>query len=524
MSMATHSRSTAAGLPGETAGAGEGTRARNGNAAGNATSPGDGSDGSGDLKGVDSAAGGFSRVLRVLSAPDGRNDAWDATLRNRGIFCNIQAALDSIPKDQEGRTLILVGPGTFREKLLVDRHAVCLRGAGLARTIITFDDCANKKLSSGERMHTFNSYTVYIGASDFDAEDLCIENSAGSGRAAGQAIACYVDADRASFRRCRIRGRQDTLFCGPLPANPAPRGLNLIHPVKIAATAGESGACRAFGQTGDAAAPSDEPSGATCDAARFAACDTGRVLVPSGPMRHYFRDCLIEGDIDFIFGSATALFERCEIRSLVGDTEVDGDTGATGWITAASTLSGQNHGFVFLDCALTAGRADEFAEKRAKAQAKTHGNTYALVCPEPSAEALAGAPPTGISPRRAEPQGFGRAYRAYRAYCAYGACRVYLGRPWRPGAKVAFLRCRLGPHIAAEGWDAWDAEHFGPGPVYAEYASTGPGAPRQGTRRGSGKRVPWALSAADPTPAGYSPAEILAGDDGWAPFATQSIT
>jgi len=519
MSMATRSRSTAAGLPGETAGAGDG------NAAGNAAPPDDGIDDSGDLKGVDSADGGFSRVLRVLSAPDGRNDTWDATLRNRGIFCNVQAALDSIPKDQEGRTLILIGPGTFREKLLVDRHAVCLRGAGLARTIITFDDCANKKLSSGERMHTFNSYTVYIGASDFEAEDLCIENSAGSGRVAGQAIACYVDADRASFRRCRIRGRQDTLFCGPLPANPAPRGLNLIHPVKIAAAAGESGACRAFGQIGDAGTP----FGATCDAARFAACGAGRVLVPSGLMRHYFRDCLIEGDIDFIFGSATALFERCEIRSLVGDIEIDGDIGATGWITAASTLPGQNHGFVFLDCALTAGRADELAEKRAKAQAKTHGNTYALACPEPSAEALAGAPPADISPSGAEPQGFGRAYRTsyrttYRAYRAYGACRVYLGRPWRPGAKVAFLRCRLGPHIAAEGWDAWDAEHFGSGPVYAEYASTGPGAPRQETRRGSGTRVPWALSAADPTPAGYSPAEILAGDDGWAPFATQSST
>lgn len=58
--------------------------------------------------------------------------------------------------------------------------------------------------------------------------------------------------------------------------------------------------------------------------------------------RHYFADCYIEGGVDFIFGGATAYFERCQLHC-VGD----------GYITAASTPAGQPYGFVFADCRIT---------------------------------------------------------------------------------------------------------------------------------------------------------------------------
>ncbi|WP_062048956.1 pectinesterase family protein [Bacillus sp. JCM 19034] len=57
---------------------------------------------------------------------------------------------------------------------------------------------------------------------------------------------------------------------------------------------------------------------------------------------HYFEHCTIEGDIDFIFGGAAALFYRCTIHSL-----------RNGYITAASTPQHQKFGFVFLHCKLT---------------------------------------------------------------------------------------------------------------------------------------------------------------------------
>lgn len=59
--------------------------------------------------------------------------------------------------------------------------------------------------------------------------------------------------------------------------------------------------------------------------------------------RSYFRDCHIEGSVDFIFGEGTALFENCEIKSLIN-----------GYVTAASTPRGVDFGFVFKHCRLTA--------------------------------------------------------------------------------------------------------------------------------------------------------------------------
>lgn len=57
----------------------------------------------------------------------------------------------------------------------------------------------------------------------------------------------------------------------------------------------------------------------------------------------YFRDCYIEGTVDFVFGAGSALFENCELHS-VGD----------GYVTAAATLEGSAYGYVFRRCRLTA--------------------------------------------------------------------------------------------------------------------------------------------------------------------------
>ncbi len=95
----------------------------------------------------------------------------------------------------------------------------------------------------------------------------------------GQAVAVYAPGDRMVFFNCHFLGNQDTLYVG-MP--------------------GEYG-------------------------------------------RHYYKDCYIEGTIDFIFGSSTAVFENCTIFSKIG----------CNYITAASTPKDQNWGLVFLNCRLT---------------------------------------------------------------------------------------------------------------------------------------------------------------------------
>lgn len=65
--------------------------------------------------------------------------------------------------------------------------------------------------------------------------------------------------------------------------------------------------------------------------------------------REYYEDCYIEGTVDFIFGKATAVFNRCTIHS----------KRSGGFLTAPATPENCKYGYVFYDCKLTADPAVE---------------------------------------------------------------------------------------------------------------------------------------------------------------------
>ena len=67
-----------------------------------------------------------------------------------------------------------------------------------------------------------------------------------------------------------------------------------------------------------------------------------------GNSRQYFKNCYIEGTVDFIFGSATAVFEDCNIFCKKGG----------GYITASSSPDTVKHGYVFLNCKITGSAPD----------------------------------------------------------------------------------------------------------------------------------------------------------------------
>jgi pectinesterase len=134
--------------------------------------------------------------------------------------------------------------------------------------------------------------------------------------------------------------------------------------------------------------------------------------------RQYFKDCTIEGRVDFIYGSGTTVFDHCRIHSKNG-----------GHVTAASTPQDHPYGFVFLDCKLTGD-------------------------PRPWVD------PTGQLPTRK----------------AKTPPLADLGRPWRPYASVTYLNCEMGNHILPAGWNNWRNPANEKTARYAEYNSHGPGA------------------------------------------------
>jgi len=169
------------------------------------------------------------------------------------------------------------------------------------------------------------------------------------------------------------------------------------------------------------------------------------ILLDKG--RYYFKDCYLEGRVDFIYGEGTAVFDNCEIHSKNG-----------GYVTAASTKPDVPYGLVFLNSKLTG-------------DAKPWIN-----------------PATGVA--RDKPNS-----------------ATDLGRPWRADAQVAFINCKIGDHIRPAGWNNWGKVENEKTARYVEYGSkTLDGEPLDVSRR-----VAWSKQLSAEEAAKYSITNVLGG-------------
>lgn len=216
-----------------------------------------------------------------------------------GNYATITDAVNSVCYDEPA--VIQLRNGIYREKLEIEKKNLTLIGEDPEKTVISYDDGAYHVHPDGRTYGTFRSYTVFLSGERMELRNLTIENTAGDGDLAGQAIALYADADRARFVNLRLLGRQDTLFLAPLPEQPRTLG-SFVGP---------------------------------------------RENAPRKACEDYFENCYIEGDVDFIFGGAAAAFCNCEIRSLSKNQPING------YITAACTPPFQKYGFIFAQCHLT---------------------------------------------------------------------------------------------------------------------------------------------------------------------------
>ena len=195
-------------------------------------------------------------MLTINVAPDGS-----------GQFTTISEAVLAVPYDCSA--VIRIAPGIYREKLVCEKKDITLAGAGMDATRLVWNDGGKLPHPDGRPTHTFRSYTAFFSGEKLRVEDMTIENDAGPGAKAGQAIAAYVDSARAAFSRVRLLGNQDTLFCAPLPEKEREKD-GFLGP---------------------------------------------RGLAPRRASAQYYHACEIAGDIDFIFGGADALFEHCTLRT-----------------------------------------------------------------------------------------------------------------------------------------------------------------------------------------------------------------
>lgn len=127
-----------------------------------------------------------------------------------GDFFTVQEAINAVPDFRKNvRTTILVRKGVYKEKLIVPACKINIALIGEEGAVLEYDGYASRPNLFGEQMSTSGSASCYIYAPDFYAESITFANTAGP---VGQAVACFVSADRAYFKKCRFLGFQDTLY------------------------------------------------------------------------------------------------------------------------------------------------------------------------------------------------------------------------------------------------------------------------------------------------------------------------
>lgn len=126
--------------------------------------------------------------------------------------------------------------------------------------------------------------------------------------------------------------------------------------------------------------------------------------------RGYFKKCLIEGAVDFIYAGGTLFFDDCTINCVKGGGYIVAPEDAYATIPATQTVCGKflRLGFFFRNCNITA-------------NADVPVNSY------------------------------------------------YLGRPWNTTAGAFYLNCKLGNHIKSAGWQTMGGNETSA--CFAEYNS-----------------------------------------------------
>ncbi|MDH6608991.1 pectate lyase [Streptomyces sp. SAI-208] len=137
-----------------------------------------------------------------------------------GQYSTVQAAVNAVPANNASRVVVQVKPGTYRELVKVpsDKPHVTIQGTGSSRsdTVIVYNNASGTPKPDGSGTYgTGGSATVAVEADDFQARNLTISNDfdeAAHQDIASQAVALRTAADKVFLDGVIVTGDQDTLL------------------------------------------------------------------------------------------------------------------------------------------------------------------------------------------------------------------------------------------------------------------------------------------------------------------------
>lgn len=197
-------------------------------------------------------------------------------------YKTVAEALAAVPADNKEQVVIFVKNGTYYEKINITTPNITIIGEDSEKTVLCFDAASGKvNPSTGANYGTSGSASVSIQstATNVNMENLTVANTFD-----------YPNEDINGKQAVALLTKADQLM------------FNNV---------------------------------------RFTGWQD--TLQADGNGRQYFKDCYIEGNVDWIFGSAQAVFDDCDIVA-----------NAAGYVTAASTETTKSTGYVFINSRILA--------------------------------------------------------------------------------------------------------------------------------------------------------------------------
>lgn len=230
-------------------------------------------------------------------------------------FASIQAAVNAIQPATHRHTTIVVTPGTYVGQVYIpaDKPDVTIIGAtGKAADVTIEDNIAHGMYAANGNLYgTDCSATLTVAGDGFQAYGVTVANTfdrtadpADAARGP-QAVAVKAVADKVIFAHDSFTGVQDTVFASSYADNFQPQ--------------------ECFTEDGVARPPATSPP----------------TTATPPPARQYYLDDTISGSIDFICGSATAVFDHDDINILGGHSG--------GSVSAPDTPTAFTYGYLITD-------------------------------------------------------------------------------------------------------------------------------------------------------------------------------
>jgi pectinesterase len=196
----------------------------------------------------------------------------------KGNFISIQSAINSLAKDSSAPRTIFIKAGIYKEQIFIEKNNVVFEGEDKQKTIIT--QSIARDIFRCEHVDDWGVATINLRGNDLTFINLTVQNNFGFENEKELVVTCVADTSSAHQKKIRRDGHQMALRSFQTTR------LKVINCV-----------LKAFG--GDTVSPWNVEDG-----------------------MFYFKDCVMEGGVDFYCPRGWAWAENCVFIANTGPASI----------------------------------------------------------------------------------------------------------------------------------------------------------------------------------------------------------